>query len=193
MDMDSAITGAERAARAAIRADNEDAWAHNALGHVNLFARRFQDTLAEFETALRLNPNFALAQGYYGLALGYCGRGRDADEAARRAIRLSPRDPYAPVYYGIAAYARFLGGDDAEAIRLAQEALRQRSDFVGAHRVLTAAAGMAGQRDLAHAALKELRRAQPNISLAWLAEFIPVKLASDRERYLEGFRRAGLT
>jgi predicted Zn-dependent protease len=121
------------------------------------------------------------------------GGGGVAAAAPRRAIRLSPRDPYAPVYFGIAAYARFLGGDDAEAIRLAQEALRQRNDFVGAHRVLTAAAAMAGQTDLAHAALKELRRAQPNISLAWLAEFMPVKLASDRERYLEGFRRAGLT
>jgi len=193
MEMATAMPVAERAARAAIRADDGDAWAHNALGHVHLFARRFEDSLAEFETALQLNPNFALAQGYYGLALGYCGRWQDADEAARRAIRLSPRDPYAPVYFGIAAYARFLGGDDAEAIRLAQEALRQRSDFVGAHRVLTAAAGMAGQTEIAHAALKELRRAQPNVSLAWIAEFIPVKLAPDRERYLEGFRRAGLT
>ncbi|HEV2154118.1 winged helix-turn-helix domain-containing tetratricopeptide repeat protein [Bradyrhizobium sp.] len=193
MEMATAISAAERAARAAIRADNEDAWAHNALGHVNLFARRFEDSLAEFETALRLNPNFALAQGYYGLALSYCGRWREADEAARRAIRLSPRDPYAPVYFGIAAYARYLGGDYEEAIRLAQESLRQRSDFVGAHRVLTAAAGMAGQTEIARAALKELRRAQPNVSLAWIAEFMPVKLASDREHYLEGFRRAGLT
>jgi len=193
MEMATAMPVAERAARAAIRADDGDAWAHNALGHVHLFARRFEDSLAEFETALQLNPNFALAQGYYGLALGYCGRWQDADEAARRAIRLSPRDPYAPVYFGIAAYARFLGGDDAEAIRLAQEALRQRSDFVGAHRVLTAAAGMAGHMEIAQAALKELRRAQPNVSLAWIAEFMPVKLAADRERYLEGFRRAGLT
>ena len=193
MEMATAIPAAERAARAAIRADSEDAWAHNALGHVNLFARRFEDSLAEFETALRLNPNFALAQGYYGLALGYCGRWQEADEAARRAIRLSPRDPYAPVYFGIAAYARYLGRDYEEAIRLAQESLRQRSDFVGAHRVLTAAAGMAGQTEIARAALKELRRAQPNVSLAWIAEFMPVKLASDREHYLEGFRRAGLT
>ncbi|UWU78052.1 winged helix-turn-helix domain-containing tetratricopeptide repeat protein [Bradyrhizobium huanghuaihaiense] len=193
MDMAVALPAAERAARAAIRADDEDAWAHNALGHVHLFARRFEDSLAEFETALRLNPNFALAQGYHGLALGYCGRWQEADEAARRAIRLSPRDPYAPVYFGIAAYARFLGGDDVEAIRLAQEALRQRSDFVGAHRVLTAAAGMAGHREVAAAALRELRRAQPNVSLAWIAEFMPIKLPHDRERYLEGFRRAGLT
>jgi TolB-like protein/tetratricopeptide (TPR) repeat protein len=193
MDMTAAIPLAERAAFDAVRADGEDPWAHNALGHVNLFARRFEDSIAEFETALRLNPNFALAQGYYGLALGYYGRWQDADEAAHRAIRLSPRDPYAPVYFGIAAYARFLGGDYEEAIRLAQESLRQRSDFVGAHRVLTSAAGMAGQEGLAETALRGLRRAQPNVSLAWIAEFMPIRLASDRDRYLEGFRRAGLS
>ncbi|MDE2376229.1 winged helix-turn-helix domain-containing protein [Bradyrhizobium sp.] len=193
MDMADAMLRAERAALAAIRADGDDPWAHNALGHVHLFARRFEDSLAEFETALHLNPNFALAQGYYGLALSYCGRWQEADEAARRAIRLSPRDPYAPVYFGIAAYARFLGGDYEEAIRLAHEALRQRSDFVGAHRVLTSAAGAAGRTELARAALAELRRAQPNISLAWIAEFMPIRLPADRDRYLEGFRRAGLT
>jgi hypothetical protein len=36
-------------------------------------------------------------------------------------------------------------------------------------RVLTSAAGMAGKTDIAGAALQELRRAQPNISLAWIA------------------------
>ena len=59
--------------------------------------------------------------------------------------------------------------------------------------MLTAAAAMAGQTETARAALKELRRAQPNVSLAWIAEFMPIKLAADREHYLEGFRRAGLT
>jgi TolB-like protein/cytochrome c-type biogenesis protein CcmH/NrfG len=192
MEHAAALPLAERVAHAAIRADGDDPWAHNALGHVNLFAHRYEDSLAAFETALRLNPNFALAQGYYGLSLSYSGRWQDADEAARRAIRLSPRDPYSPVYYGIAAYARFLGGDYEEAIRLAHESLRQRSDFVGAHRVLTAAAGMAGNAELARAALQELRRAQPNVSLAWIAEFMPIKQAADRDHYLEGFRRAGL-
>jgi tetratricopeptide (TPR) repeat protein len=191
-DMAEAMPIAERAALAAIRADSEDAWAHNALGHVYLFARRFEDSLAEFETALQLNPNFALAQGYYGLSLSYSGRWQDADAAARRALRLSPRDPYSAVYMGIAAYAQFLGENDQEAIRLAREALRQRGDFVGAHRVLTSAAGMAGERELARAAMQELRRAQPNISLAWIASYMPIKQDADRERYLEGFRRAGL-
>src|SRR5207344_715349 len=104
---------------------------------------------------LRLNPNFSLAQGFYGVTLAYCGRWEEADLAARRALRLSPRDPYSAVYYGIAAYAQFLGHNYNEAIRLSRESLRQRGDFVGAHRVLTAAAGMAEQEDVSKAALLE--------------------------------------
>jgi hypothetical protein len=40
--------------------------------------------------------------------------------------------------------------------------------------------------------LQELRRAQPNISLAWIAKQMPIKQDADREHYLEAFRRAGL-
>jgi TolB-like protein/cytochrome c-type biogenesis protein CcmH/NrfG len=183
---------AERAGLAAVRADSEDPWAHHALGAAHLFMRRFDDCLAELELALRLNPNFSLAQGYYGLALSYCGRWEEANVAARRALRLSPRDPFSAVYCGIAAYAQFVGRNYEEAMRLSRDGIRQRADFVGAHRVLTAAAGMAGCVDVARTALQELRRAQPNVSLAWLASHMPIKQSADCEHYLEGFRRAGL-
>jgi TolB-like protein len=191
-DTATSLPIAERAALAAIRADNEDPWAHLALGYVYLFRRRFDDSLAEFELALQLNPNFSLAQGYYGLTLSYCGRWEEGNVAASRALRLSPRDPFSAMYCGIAAYAQFLGRNYDEAMRLAADGIRQRGDFVGAHRVLAAAAGMAGQNDVAKAALQELRRAQPNISLAWIESQMPIKQAADREHYLEGFRRAGL-
>jgi TolB-like protein len=191
-DMAGTLPIAERAALAAIRADSEDPWAHHALGCVYLFARRFDDSVAEFELALRLNPNFSLAQGYYGLALAYGGRWEDGDLAARRALRLSPRDPFTAIYYGIAAYAQYCGRNYEAALQLAREGTRQRGDFVGAHRVLVAAAGMMGKTDLAKSALQELRRAQPNISLAWLKDRLPIKLDADRDHYLEGFRRAGL-
>jgi TolB-like protein/cytochrome c-type biogenesis protein CcmH/NrfG len=191
-DMAASAPIAEQAALAAIRADSEDPWAHYALGCVYLFARRFDDSLAEFELALRLNPNFSLAQGYYGLTLSYCGRWEEGDLAARRALRLSPRDPCSAIYYGIAAYAQFVGRNYDEAMRLSREGIRQRGDFVGAHRVLAASAAMAGQAEIAAAALQELRRAQPNISLAWIASRMPIKQDADREHYLEAFRRAGL-
>jgi TolB-like protein/cytochrome c-type biogenesis protein CcmH/NrfG len=191
-EMAEALRVAECSALAAIHSDSEDPWAHYALASVYLFNRQFDDSLAEFELALRLNPNFSPARGLYGVALAYCGRWEDGDRAAREALRLSPRDPFAAIYCGVAAYSQFVGCNYQEAIRLSREALRQRSDFVGAHRVLTAAAAMAGLDDVAKAALQELRRAQPTISLSWIAGQIPFMRDADREHYLEGFRRAGL-
>jgi len=183
---------AERAALAAILADSEEPWAHYALGCVNLLRRRFDDSLAELELALRLNPSFSLAQACYGLTLAYCGRWQEAEVAAGRALRLSPRDPFSALYCGIAAYAQFVGRNYDEAMRLAREGIRQRGDFVGAHRVLTAAAAMAGYDDVAKAALQEIRRVQPNVSLAWIASEMPIQRDAEREHYLEAFRRAGL-
>jgi TolB-like protein/cytochrome c-type biogenesis protein CcmH/NrfG len=191
-DITIAAPVAERAALAAVLSDSQDPWAHNALASVYFSTRRLDSSMAEFELALQLNPNFSLAHGYYGLALTYCGRWQDAHQAAQHALRLSPRDPFSAIYYGVAAYAQFVGKNYQDAIGLSREAIRQRSDFSGGYRVLTVAAGMAGQVDVAAAALKELRRAQPNISLGWIASQLPWKFDSDREHYLEAFRRAGL-
>jgi len=192
VDMPTVLPVAERAARAAINADRDDPWAHNGMGFVHLLNRRFDDALAELEWALRLNPSFSLAQGYYALALSVCGRWQEADEASIRALRLSPRDPFAAIYCGIAAYAQYVGRDYEAAICFARESIRRRGDFVGAHRVLTAAAGIAGQRELAAAALAGLRRAQPDVSLAWITRRVPIRDAAETEHYLAGFRRAGL-
>jgi TolB-like protein/cytochrome c-type biogenesis protein CcmH/NrfG len=191
-DMVSVMPGATREALAAVEADSEDAWARLGLAYSYLFARRFDDAIAELELALRLNPNFAFAQAFYAVTLCYSGRYEDGDIAVRRALRLSPRDPLSAIYCGVAAYVQFAARRYDEAIRLARESLRQRADFVGAHRVLTAAAGMSGDDELAAIALQGLRQVQPNISLAWIAGELPMKQSEDREHYLEGMRRAGL-
>ena len=190
--MASVMPIATREALAAVEADSEDAWAHIGLAYTYLFARRFDDAVAEFELALRLNPNFAFSLAFYAVTLCYAGRYDDGDVAIRRALRLSPRDPMAAIYQGVGAYIQFAAGKYQEAIRFARESLRQRADFVGAHRVLTAAAGMTGDRELAAIALQGLRQAQPNISLEWIARELPMKQAEDREHYLDGLRRAGL-
>jgi TolB-like protein len=83
-DISKTVPVAERAALAAIRADSEDAWAHYALASVYLFHRRFDDCIAEFELALRLNPSFSPARGLYGVALSYQGRRRAIAPRARR-------------------------------------------------------------------------------------------------------------
>ena len=67
-------------------------------------------------------------------------------------------------------------------------------------RLLRAAAGVFAERgydgtrvaDIAAAALDALRRAQPNVSLAWIATQMPFQQDTEREHYVEAFRRAGL-
>jgi TolB-like protein/Flp pilus assembly protein TadD len=191
-DLASALPNAERAALKAVEVSFDDAWAHTALGSVNFSSRRLEEAITEFEIALQLNPNFCMTHGYHALALCYCGRTQEAFEAAQRAIRHSPRDPSLAIYNGVAGYARFIEGKYREAIALAREAIRHRGDLTGAYRVLTVAAGMSGDVELAATGLRELCRIQPNISLEWIANQLPWKLDSDREHYLEGFRRAGL-
>jgi TolB-like protein/Tfp pilus assembly protein PilF len=183
---------AERAGLSAIRADGEDPWAHVALGAAYSYLDRIEDALACYETAINLNPSFSLAHGYYALVLSWHGRFREGAEAARRALSLSPRDPFSAIFYGVAAYAAYVERDYAEAIRLSRESIRLRADFVGGYRVLVAAAGMAGDRELARVMLPELRRVHPDISLAWVAQQLPLPLVEEREHFLEGLRRAGL-
>ena len=190
-DRSISVPAAERAALAAIRADSDDPWAHLAMAGIHRHFGRLEDALAEYESSLSLNPNFSLAQGSYGLVLTYVGRWQDGSSAARRALRLSPRDPFSAIFRAAAAYAEFVGRNYDEAIRLTREAIRQRPDFTSAYRVLTAAAVMAGDSELAQASLVGLRRAQPNISLAWIAEHLPMR-SGQRELFLEAMRRAGL-
>jgi TolB-like protein len=187
-----AVPLAERAASDAVHADREDPWAHLALATIHLHRGRFDDSLAAFEMALRLNPNFSLALGYYGLVLSAVGRWQEGADAARRALRLSPRDPFSSIFNGVVAYAEFVGRNYQEAVRLARDGVRQRPEFVGGYRILTAAAAMAGDKELARSALQELRRTQPNISLAWVESQMLVRDPAERAHYLEAFRRAGL-
>lgn len=191
-DVTVAVPAAERAALAAMRADSGDPWVHLALATVHLHRGRFEDSLASFEMAIRLNPNFSLAQGYYGLVLSTVGRWNEGAEYARRALRLSPRDPFSSIFSGVVAYAEFVGRNYTEAVRLARECVRQRPDFVAGLRILTAAAAMAGDMELARSALQALLRAQPTMSLAWVETQALVKDEAERAHYLEAFRRAGL-
>jgi TolB-like protein len=187
-----AVPVAERAAVAAIRADDEDPWSHLAMGVVNVYLERADDAMAEYDTALRLNPSFPLAQYYCGQTLSDVGRWQEGADAARHALRLTPRDPLFALYNGVLGYAAFVGRNYDEAMRLARETICQRPDYVGSRRVFVAAAAMKGETDVAKAALRDLRRVQPNISLAWIASEFPLLQAAEREHYQEGFRRIGL-
>lgn len=64
---------------------------HTSLGFLRYkFEWRWDDAIAEFERAIALNPNYALAHHWYGELLGILGRNDDAIRELRTAIALNP-------------------------------------------------------------------------------------------------------
>lgn len=79
-----------------------------------------------------------------------------------------------------------------EAIVAERRAVQLRPDFGTAWRTLTAAAGLAGDLDLARQGLAECKRLLPNVSIASIEKYHPLIRSEDRSRYIDGLRRAGL-
>jgi TolB-like protein/Flp pilus assembly protein TadD len=179
-------------ARRSVEHDGEDPWAHLALGYVHMLSRRFKPAIEELEEALRLNPNFALGHMVLGSAYGFGGAGDDGLQHLAMGMRLSPRDPHQSFYLSACAICHFVAGRYRECATLNRRAVLLRPRFTSAWRTLAASAGIAGDIDIAAAALAEARQLQPDLSVAWVEKHHPIVRPEDRAIYIEGLRAAGL-
>ena len=134
------------AARAA-ELDDSDPWAHLALGFVALTRRRTDDAVEEFQRALALNPNFAAALGYLGLALAFDGRSDEAIQNIDQAVRMSPHDPQNSMFNVGLAVAHYLAGRYAEAVGFSRKSVQQRDGLITGHRIYIASLAQAGHID----------------------------------------------
>ena len=153
--------------------------------------RRTDEAVEEFQRALDLNPNFAAAHGYLGLALALDGRSDQAIDHIEQAIRMSPHDPQNAIFNVALAAAHYMAGRYAEAIICGRKSLQQRFGLTNGHRIYVASLAQAGQIDEARAALARLQELHPENSIAWSERNIPYT-AGPMTKFLEGLRKAGL-
>jgi adenylate cyclase len=185
------VNEAATLAKRAVELDDSDPWAHLALGYVAYTQRRTEDALEEFRRVLDLNPNFAAAHGYIGQALTHAGRSEEAILHLERAIRLSPHDPQNAVFNVALGAAHYLAGRYDEAVTFSRKAWQQRYGLTAAHRVYCASLAQAGRAGEARAALDDLKKLHPELSIAWIEKYVsytPAPMA----KFLEGMRKAGL-
>ena len=182
---------AVRLASRAAELDDNDPWAHLALGWAAFLMRRSQDAMAEFKRALDINPNFAAAHGHLGNALACDGQADAAIPHLEQALRMSPHDPQNIFVYTALAVAYYLNGNYSEAISFGHKAVQQRPGFTGAHRIYIASLAQAGRSEEARTALDRLKELQPEISITWVQQNSPY-MPGPMGRLLEGMRKAGL-
>jgi TolB-like protein/Flp pilus assembly protein TadD len=182
---------AEQLANRAVELDEDDPWAYMALGILAWVGRRTDEALQRFHTALDLNPNFAAAHDYIGLALVFDGRSEEALRHFEQAMRMSPRDPSGRFFAGIAV-AHYMAGRYPQAVEWAKRAIQLRPGILSARRILCASLAQAGQIEEAKSAMDTLRQLQPDLSIAWINQFVPYT-PGPMSHFLEGMRKAGLT
>jgi TolB-like protein/class 3 adenylate cyclase/Tfp pilus assembly protein PilF len=182
---------AVRLASRAAQLDDNDPWAHLALGWAAFLMRRSHDAIVEFQRALDINPNFAAAHGHLGNALACDGQADAAIPHLEQALRMSPHDPQNIFVYTALAVAYYLNGSYSEAISFGHKAVQQRPGFTGGHRIYIASLAQAGRCEEARTALDRLKELQPEISIAWIQQNSPY-MPGPMGRLLEGMRKAGL-
>ena len=175
-------------ARKAIQVDLNLPQAHASLGNVLLWLRQPDASMAAFERAIALNPNYSDSQCAGALvAAGQPARAIAVVEAHMRRDPFYP--PVVPVWAGVANY---LLEQYSEAVPLLRECVLRAPNYFHAHGWLAATYARLGQLEEARAEVAEMLRLHPGSTVAGLSHISPLKYAKDRKHYHDALRKAGL-
>jgi TolB-like protein/cytochrome c-type biogenesis protein CcmH/NrfG len=181
------------AAEIALGIDQTDPFAHFALGRISIFTGDHEKAISAFKRAISLNPNYALA--HFGLAHGLWHAGRPTEALAHHdeAIRLSPHDPILWAFLASKAIALIMVERYKEGISLSQEAQRNHDSTMFEYLGEVSGLGMLGKKNEAADALERLKKAQPNVSISFIEQAIPITNSDAKDRFLQGLELAGLS
>jgi tetratricopeptide (TPR) repeat protein len=177
----------------AVSLDSDEPWAHLVLGLGHSRRRRPEHAITHLSNAIELNPNFALAHAGLGYVLACGGEPERGLQSLEQALRLSPRDPFLAFYAPTVRYmALFALERYEEAVAVCRSTAELYPNHVGAWRLMTVSLGLLGKIDEAKQALAHTRSLQPDLTLDHVDKNTVYANPSDRARFLQGLRNAGL-
>lgn len=186
-------TEADRFARLATECDPSEPMAFAVQGHVASFLHKdFDRAFSAFETALRLNPNFARAWLWNANTHGYMGDGAPAVEKVNRAMALFPYDPLVCAFSSGASLAYLADSQYDRAIEFALRCIRQNRGYSAAYRLLIVALVLAGRREEAHSFVERLLVLEPGFTVQENRRRFPGSAWPFGEMYSDALARAGV-
>jgi adenylate cyclase len=187
---EQSLDAAEQYSTQALERNPNEPFAHWAAAVVALFNKDLERTRSEAETALALNPNFALAHAELANFHSFSGNPLAAIPLLERGMRLDPA--FSQQYLHLLGIAYLLAGkyETASVVFKQRILLVPGTDLSRAF--LASAFGHLGEIDEARRVWHELRTINPKYSLDEHIGRLPFKNHADVDRIREGLAKAGL-
>jgi adenylate cyclase len=183
----AALDRAHDLARKAVQLDRNLPRAHVELGFVLSLKRQHDASIAAFEKAMALNPNYV--DWRFGFALIFGGDSKRALDVVHAYMR---RDPFCVPTASVGlGYAHYMLGQYSHALPLLRDYVAQVPTDRLARPLLVATFAQLGQIEEARAEAAEILRIWPNYTIA-TARMSAFKHAKDDKQLRDGLRKAGL-
>jgi TolB-like protein/Tfp pilus assembly protein PilF len=176
-------------AKRAVSLDENNEYAHFALGNIQGYRGKLDLAIAEFNRAIELNPNSSYAYGSLGDFLSRI----DPDKSIKTnefAIRINPRDPSIFFRFVGIARAHFAAGRYLEASQWARKGVQRKPNYRDGHALLAASLAQANLLEEAKEAVNNYLKNFPDDTISYLQKLWNIE-DSDNPG-VEGLRKAGL-
>ena len=173
------------------------ALAHSVKGDTLGFGHP-EAAIAEFDTALQLDPNYPPAYQNKGAALTLLGRSREALLPLQIAVRLSPKDPSAALMRFLLCHAHLHLREYHEAIDECRRSLNLNNLFWLPYVDLVVAYQATGKLDETKQALVQLYDLRPDFTVERYQQLVFKMSRNPQFRdeitgiFVEGMRKAGV-
>jgi len=164
--------------------------ARSRLGALYVWSGRYDEGIAEAERGVELDPNSGQANINLAVVLRWAGKPKEAIPVIQKALRLEPIPP--DNYVQQLALVYFQAGDCKEALAACDKGLKRDPDHLVSRVIMAAVYGSCGREQAARKEATEVLRINPKFTAESYMRNIPYKNPSDRDRVVQGLRKAGL-
>jgi adenylate cyclase len=137
---------------------------HTTIALLRRYQNRLPESRIEWQRAIELDPNNAVAYGGLGVTLIYLGEPAAAIPLEEKRIRLNPDDPNISIAYWSLGLAHLLLSQNDEAAEFLTKACAANPRVYYFYLDLAAALALQGHLDEAHTALAESLKLNPKIN-----------------------------
>jgi tetratricopeptide (TPR) repeat protein len=176
----------------AVALDDLDPFAHVGLGRIHIVRGEHEQAIASFERAIQLNPSFSLAHYGKGHSSWHSGHPEQAVLALDEAIRLSPGDPLMWTFLASKAIALFMLERYDEALACSRRAQQYPITAIWAYMAELSTLGFLGRDEAAKEALRRALKLQPELTVSFIRQALPITHEPSRERFFGGLIKAGV-